>query len=162
MGKVLAGLEELDLTLRSAASHRLLGSGSVHASLIEGGQELSSYPERCFLGVERRTIPGETMQHIEAELPAIFARIAWSGTRPRRAPMFSSQCAGTRVAGIAHVVDDDQLLLITEQGMIIRTRVRDLRSMGRSTQGVIVMRIQPDDQVITLAPVGLEEEERPA
>jgi len=76
MGKVLAGLEELDLTLRSAASHRLLGSGSVHASLIEGGQELSSYPERCFLGIERRTIPGETMQHIEAELPAIFARIA--------------------------------------------------------------------------------------
>ncbi len=76
MGKVLIGLEELDLTLRSAASHRLLGAGSVHASLIEGGQELSSYPERCTLEIERRTIPGETLQHIEAELPAIFARIA--------------------------------------------------------------------------------------
>src|SRR5579863_5162759 len=76
MGKVLVGLEELDLTLRSAASHRLLGAASVHASLIEGGQELSSYPERCALGIERRTIPGETRQRIEAELPAIFARIA--------------------------------------------------------------------------------------
>ena len=76
MGKALMGLEELDLTLRSAATHRLLGAGSVHASLIEGGQELSSYPERCTLEIERRTIPGETLQHIEAELPAIFARIA--------------------------------------------------------------------------------------
>ena len=76
MGKVLMGLNELDLTLRSAASHRLLGTGSVHASLISGGQELSSYPERCSLEIERRTIPGETLHQIEAELPAIFARIA--------------------------------------------------------------------------------------
>jgi acetylornithine deacetylase len=76
MGKVLAGLEELDLALRAGVPHRLLGTGSVHASLIEGGQELSSYPERCSLSIERRTIPGETMQYVEAELPAIFARIA--------------------------------------------------------------------------------------
>lgn len=76
MGKVLMGLEELDLSLRSAAAHHLVGSGSVHASLIEGGQELSSYPERCSLSIERRTIPGETMQQVEAEIPAIFSRIA--------------------------------------------------------------------------------------
>jgi acetylornithine deacetylase len=76
MGKVLVGLEELDLALRQSAPHRLLGTGSVHASLIEGGQELSSYPERCTLGVERRTIPGETVQRVEEELPAILARIA--------------------------------------------------------------------------------------
>lgn len=75
MGKVLVGLEELDLALRAATPHRLLGTGSVHASLIEGGQELSSYPGRCCLSIERRTIPGETMQRVEAELPAIFARI---------------------------------------------------------------------------------------
>ncbi|MGH2493983.1 MAG: ArgE/DapE family deacylase [Ktedonobacteraceae bacterium] len=76
MGKVLVALEELDLRLRSAAAHRLVGSGSVHASLIEGGQELSSYPERCILSIERRTIPGETMQQVEAELPTILSRIA--------------------------------------------------------------------------------------
>src|SRR5438128_6746693 len=68
MGKVLLGLEDLDRTLRSAPSHRLLGSGSVHASLIEGGQELSSYPKHCALSMERRTIPGETLQQVEAEL----------------------------------------------------------------------------------------------
>ncbi len=78
MGKVLVGLDELDRSLRSAPSHRLLRSGSVHASLIEGGQELSSYPRHCFLSVERRTVPGETLQKVEAEIPGIFERIAAS------------------------------------------------------------------------------------
>lgn len=76
MGKVLVGLEELDRSLRTAPSHRLLGSGSVHASLIQGGQELSSYPKHCLLSVERRTVPGETLQKVETELPGIFERIA--------------------------------------------------------------------------------------
>ncbi len=53
-----------------------------------------------------------------------------------------------KVAGIAHVVDDDQLLLITEQGMIIRTNVRNLRSMGRSTQGVKVINVEESDHVV--------------
>ncbi len=78
MGKVLVGLDELDRSLRSAPSHRLLGSGSVHASLIEGGQELSSYPRHCVLSVERRTVPGETLQKVEAEIPGMFERIAAS------------------------------------------------------------------------------------
>jgi acetylornithine deacetylase len=76
MGKVLLGLEELDRSLRAALSHRLLGSGSVHASLIQGGQELSSYPRHCSLGVERRTVPGETLQKVESEIPRICEQIA--------------------------------------------------------------------------------------
>ena len=76
MGKVLLGLEELGQSLRSAPSHRLLGSGSIHASLIRGGQELSSYPARCSLDVERRTLPGETLQQVETEILAILSRIA--------------------------------------------------------------------------------------
>ena len=48
--------------------HTLLGSGSLHASVIEGGQEFSSYPERCLLKGERRTIPGETAELVEGEL----------------------------------------------------------------------------------------------
>jgi acetylornithine deacetylase len=68
MGKVLAELEKLDQTLRANPTHPLLGSGSVHASLIQGGQELSSYPERCLLSVERRTLPSETPEAVEAEL----------------------------------------------------------------------------------------------
>jgi acetylornithine deacetylase len=51
----------------------LLGFGSVHASLIEGGQEMSSYPERCVVCVERRTVPGEDAEAVRAELETIVA-----------------------------------------------------------------------------------------
>jgi len=78
MAKVLNGLEELDHTLRTSPSHPLLKSGSVHASLIEGGQELSTYPDHCSLRIERRTIPGETQERVEAEIQRIFDRIAAS------------------------------------------------------------------------------------
>jgi acetylornithine deacetylase len=71
MGRVLVELQRLDQRLRAHPAHPLLGSGSVHASLIAGGQELSSYPEHCVLSVERRTIPGETPADVEAELQAI-------------------------------------------------------------------------------------------
>ena len=44
MGPVLTGLAELDRELRSRPGHALLGPASIHASLIQGGQELSTYP----------------------------------------------------------------------------------------------------------------------
>ncbi len=76
MGRVLVDLEEVDRSLRASPSDVLLGSGSLHASVIEGGQEYSSYPERCLLKAERRTIPGETRELVEAELREVVARAA--------------------------------------------------------------------------------------
>jgi acetylornithine deacetylase len=72
-GPVLTGLGALDAAL-GERTHPLLGRGSVHASLIEGGVELSSYPARCVLGLERRTLPGETAADVEAELGALLER----------------------------------------------------------------------------------------
>jgi acetylornithine deacetylase len=72
MGRVLAALENLDKTLRLKPAHPLLWSGSVHASLIKGGRELSSYPDQCILSVERRTIPGETPRAAKEELAGIL------------------------------------------------------------------------------------------
>jgi len=54
--------------------HPLLGRASVHASRIEGGGELSSYPSGCVLELERRTLPGETAADVEAELAALVDR----------------------------------------------------------------------------------------
>jgi acetylornithine deacetylase len=71
-GPILAALGALDDAL-GERTHPLLGRGSVHASLIEGGAEMSSYPARCVLGLERRTLPGETVADIEAELGALIA-----------------------------------------------------------------------------------------
>jgi acetylornithine deacetylase len=68
MGPVLVALKALDKRLLAGAQHPLVGPGSIHASLIEGGQEFSSYPAHCVLSGERRTIPGETIEQVEVEL----------------------------------------------------------------------------------------------
>lgn len=75
-GRFLVALGEWDRRLRSNPTHVRLGSGSVHASLIEGGQELSSYPAECRVRLERRTVPGETAAILEAEIGAILREIA--------------------------------------------------------------------------------------
>ena len=72
-GPVLTALGELDAAL-AQRTHPLVGRGSVHASVIEGGEELSSYPGRCVVGLERRTLPGETAADVEAELAALLDR----------------------------------------------------------------------------------------
>jgi len=68
MGRVLDELDALDKRLARATSHPLLGPASVHASLISGGQELSSYPAECRLELERRTLPGESDEALEREV----------------------------------------------------------------------------------------------
>jgi acetylornithine deacetylase len=78
MGKVLVELEKRDQNLRSNPTHPLLGSGSVHASLITGGKELSTYPDRCLLSIERRTLPGETPDLVEGEVQDILDKIKGS------------------------------------------------------------------------------------
>ncbi len=70
-GPILTALGVLDERL-GERTHPLLGRGSVHASRIEGGVELSSYPARCVLGLERRTLPGETASGVEAELASLL------------------------------------------------------------------------------------------
>jgi acetylornithine deacetylase len=70
-GVVLTRLEELSRELLARDPHPLLGTPSVHASLISGGQEFSSYPERCLLQGERRTLPGDTDDLIADEITAL-------------------------------------------------------------------------------------------
>jgi acetylornithine deacetylase len=71
MGGVLRAVGELDEAL-GVRTHPLLGRGSVHAGTIEGGVELSSYPARCVVGLERRTLPGESAADVERELSALL------------------------------------------------------------------------------------------
>jgi acetylornithine deacetylase len=72
IGPVLVAVGELE-DLLAHRRHDLLGPGSVHTSLIAGGQELSSYPERCVLSIERRTLPGEDAAQLDAELERLVA-----------------------------------------------------------------------------------------
>jgi acetylornithine deacetylase len=72
MGRVLGELERLDRELQARRPHPLMGTASLHASVIVGGRELSSYPDRCTLKLERRTVSGETDARVSAELEGIL------------------------------------------------------------------------------------------
>lgn len=78
MGGAQVAIAELDVGLRGT-EHPLLGRASVHAALIEGGQGLSSYPEHCVLGVERRTLPGESLDAVRAEVERLGKAVDVSG-----------------------------------------------------------------------------------
>jgi DNA gyrase subunit A len=55
------------------------------------------------------------------------------------------------VVGIAHVTDDDELMLITQQGKILRMASKDIRTIGRATQGVRLIDIEGDDRAVSIA-----------
>jgi len=70
-GPVIAALEAYDARLQGSR-HPLLGPPLLHASLITGGSEMATLPDRVLLSVERRTIPGETQATVEAEVRAVL------------------------------------------------------------------------------------------
>jgi acetylornithine deacetylase len=73
MGRVIARLEAFDRTELPRRTHPLLGRASVHCSLISGGVELSTYPDRCTLEIERRMLPGETPATVRDEIEGMLA-----------------------------------------------------------------------------------------
>ena len=101
MGPVLSGIAALDARLRGGTGHPLLGTGSVHAAVIEGGQEYSSYPAGCLLKGERRIVPGETMELIRAELDELTAGTGAIVTIPFHRGTFET-AAGAAVVDALH------------------------------------------------------------
>jgi acetylornithine deacetylase len=76
LGRVLSRLEMLDRALQARPPHPLVGTGSLHASTIEGGRELSSYPDRATLQMERRTLPTEAESVALHEVQQILDALA--------------------------------------------------------------------------------------
>ena len=64
-----------------------------------------------------------------------------------------------KVVGIAFVHDDDELMLISQQGKILRMVSRGVRAIGRATQGVRLIGVDEGDQVVSLAKLAEREEE---
>jgi DNA gyrase subunit A len=60
------------------------------------------------------------------------------------------------VIGVASVRDGDDIMLITTQGMVNRTHVREIRVIGRNTQGVRVMNLNEGDKIASIARVARE------
>ena len=72
-GPILVALSDLDDRLRSN-EHPRLGPGTLHASLIDGGQGESTIPDRCVLTLERRTLPSETAEDVERDVAELLDR----------------------------------------------------------------------------------------
>ena len=88
MGRVLQALERLDRDVQARPPAALVGTASLHASIIAGGLELSSYPDRCRLQMERRAVSGETAETVTREVDDLLAA-PWRpriGIRCVRAP----------------------------------------------------------------------------
>jgi DNA gyrase subunit A len=71
----------------------------------------------------------------------------------------STSARNGHVVGIAYVEEGDELLLITQQGMIIRMPTDDLRAIGRATQGVRLIEIEGEDRVVSVARLVEKEED---
>jgi acetylornithine deacetylase len=72
---VVAELEQYQQDVLTRASHPLLGRPSLHASFVSGGLGLSTYPDRCSVTFERRTLPGEVAADFTKEVAAACARV---------------------------------------------------------------------------------------
>jgi DNA gyrase subunit A len=64
-----------------------------------------------------------------------------------------------KVVGVAQVSDDAELMLITQQGKILRMASKDIRTIGRATQGVRLIDIEGDDRVVSIARLAEKDEE---
>ena len=72
MGRFLVRLERLAGELANREPHPRAGVPSLHASIVKGGRELSTYPDHCSLRWERRTVPGESVDVAVAEAQSIL------------------------------------------------------------------------------------------
>ena len=75
-GYALVALDKYAAELTARPHVKYLETPSVHASIIKGGEEISSYPAQCTIAIERRTVPGETPEGVRAELVAILDEVA--------------------------------------------------------------------------------------
>jgi DNA gyrase subunit A len=67
-----------------------------------------------------------------------------------------------KVVGMAYVYDDDEVMIITQQGMILRMKATGVRVIGRATQGVRLIEMEEGDRVVAVAKLAEKEEESSA
>ena len=76
MGKFLAELDSHIKELNNQKPDHLVGKPSMHASVIKGGTDISTYSGKCILQIERRTIPGEKETDITAKMQSIIDKLS--------------------------------------------------------------------------------------
>jgi len=120
-GPVLVAFAELDKEL-ATRPHPFLGPGNLHGSLIIGGTEESTIPDKCLFTVERRTLPGETVAGVEADVENLLGRC-------RAADPDLVVAARTTLARDPFLTSDDTPIVATMRGATARV-------MGRPAHNV--------------------------
>ncbi|MBT7864562.1 MAG: DNA gyrase subunit A [Gemmatimonadetes bacterium] len=133
MGRVSAGVKGLNLR-----------DGDVVVDMVVIGEEAGTLLTICENGYGKRTPSGE------------YPRIRRGGkgvidikTTERNGPVVSSKL----------VADDNEIMIITEQGVMIRLPVGSISQIGRNTQGVRVINVGEADRVIDMTRVVVEDED---
>jgi acetylornithine deacetylase len=108
MGRVLCRLEALNCEL-GRLDHPLVGSPSLHAALLEGGSGLSTYAAGCSLQIERRTIPGETLEDVEQQIGSLLAELS------ARDPAFTAEQRTVLAREPFEVAPDSDIVKALEQ-----------------------------------------------
>jgi acetylornithine deacetylase len=101
---VLVELDHLERDVLTAVTHPLLGHASLHAATIEGGVGFSTYPDRCVVRVERRTLPGERGADAQREAEEAVGRVRARYPALRAEVTLTSEQAPSDVALDAPVV----------------------------------------------------------
>jgi acetylornithine deacetylase len=99
-GLLLSELDRIDAEELPRREHPLLGRASLHASTIAGGIGMSTYPDRCIVRLERRTLPGERGADVVAEIER-----ACDAVRARR-PSFAAEVRLSMTQGPSDVALD--------------------------------------------------------
>jgi acetylornithine deacetylase len=109
MGHILIGLEEIGQNLEKT-EHPLVGPGSIHASIIEGGSELSTYPASCKLQIERRLIPGEDKDDVDEEISNLIKSLEACD------PKFNADYRITFYRGPMEISPKEEICRVLEEG----------------------------------------------
>ena len=125
LGRILTRLEALDRDLQSRPPHPRMGTASLHASLVAGGHELSSYPDHAKLTMERRTLPTEPAAAPIEEVQTIIDRLA------REDPAFRATTALVFSRPAYEVAVDDPLPRLVAESFS-KTLQRETKIVGAS------------------------------
>ena len=109
MGRLLAELDKLEQDLRGRPPHPLAGPPSLHAAILKGGTEISTYAAHSLLQLERRVAPGETEAQVTAELQAIIDQLASED------PSFQAKLTTTLVRLPFEMEVDREIVLLAEK-----------------------------------------------
>ena len=131
-GLLLAELDAFEEAVLVTRTHPLLGRASLHASLVHGGIGMSTYPDRCILSIERRTVPGESTDAVIAEVRDAFARVA------ARRPTFDASVRLITAQGASDVSPDAAVVRALRSAIETEGMTASVEGMSAWTDAAIL------------------------